>query len=316
MNQLEYLLFSKKTGANASSLFQRPVEIVRALQNHPSSAFYKLEKSGESDKDFNNLKANVSQLLNGKRTASNKLIESLIEVIRPLIDQSLEVEDIIEEIRSYLVKDAKVYASSDAERDLEELNERYSNSKTQVVFNARPEESYDNKRAIQFTDSILKSLSILDDEFDFNKISTRYEYHFSNSLIAIEFFDLLLSRALDIKGEKLKVKLEDSFLALNQKNFIKIYVVEDIFTVFPHTVFNHLSQDMCGFIFFSKDANSFSIAKMSRAALQRWFRGIYLSVKYSRQEISFERYLNYKANALIDKIGQELNTSPNRFRAI
>jgi hypothetical protein len=313
MRALEQLLFSKKLGENGSPLFNRPVDIVRALQSTPTSFYYKVNLPTESDKEFNNLKVNVSQLLRGKRTASNKLVESLIEIIRPLINRDLEVDDIIDEIRSHLVKDKTIYSASESESELEELNERYSNSKTQVVFNARPEESYDNKRAANFTKSIIESLSLLDEVLDTEIINTRYEYHFFNALIAVEFFDRLFSKAAELKGIEWQDKLKKDFQELNEKGFINIYVVKDIFSVFPHTVFNHLSQDMCGFIFFSKDANSFSIAKMSRASLQRWFRCIYLPAKYSRQELTFVKYLEYKTNAVINKLDQDLNTSPDRF---
>jgi hypothetical protein len=317
MRALEQLLFFKKLGDNGAPLFNRPVEIVRALQSTPGSFYYKPDLSNESeDKDFNNLKVIVSQLLKGKRTASNKLVESLIEVIRPRINETFEAENIIEEIKGYLVKKNDMYAAAETERDLEELNERYSNSGTQVVFNARPEDSYDNKRAAKFVESILDSLSLLDDDCDIENITTRYEYHFFNSFIALDYFDVLLNKAIELKGIEWKDKIKKDFQELNEKGFINIYVVQDVFTVFPHTVFNHLSQNMCGFIFFPKDANNFSIAKMSKAALQRWFRYIYLPAKYSRQELTFARYLEYKTNAVIDRIGQDLNTSPNRFDGI
>jgi hypothetical protein len=316
MNQLEYLLFSKKIGVNNSILFNRPVDIVKALRSNSSSAYYKPDGLNEVDKSFNNLKVNVSRILKGKPTTSNLLVESLIEVIRPLINPEEEVEVIIEEIKRLLVKDNKIYSASNYENDITELNNLYINSKTQVVFNARPEESYDNKRANDFFKSILESLSILNDTLNSHNVKKRYEYHFSNSFIAIDFFDLLMVKAIEIKGEKFEKALKKYFQDLNEKNFIRIYVVDDLFTVFPHTIFNHLSQDICGFTFFSKDANSFSIAKMSRAALQRWYREVYLRVKFSRQEISFERYLEYKTNAPIDKIGQDLSTIANRFKSL
>jgi len=317
MSALEQLLFSKKIGHNGAALFSRPVEIVRMLQKTPTSFYYKPKPFNEADdKDFNTLKVNVSQLLKGKRTASNKLVESLLEVVRPLINENLNVDEIIDDLRGYLVKDKDIYSATETERDLEELNERYSNSGTQVVFNARPEDSYNNKRAAKFAQSILESLSLLDDVFDTENIATRYEYHFFNSFIALDFFDGLLSKAVELRGVEWQEKIKKDFQELNEKGYINIYVVEDVFTVFPHTVFNHLSQNMCGFVFFPKDASSFSIAKMSKAALQRWFRYVYLPAKYSRQELTFARYLEYKTNAVIDKIGQDLSTSPNRFNSI
>ncbi|TWI96831.1 hypothetical protein JN11_03944 [Mucilaginibacter frigoritolerans] len=309
MNQIESLLFARKIGKNSTPLFLKHVDLVKALMASPTSTFFADEKSEEYLKRFNNLKVYLSKVFSRRTKPSDEFITLLNEIVIERLADENDKAEILTEIKQLLVPNATVFVVSDNDSHTEELNRRYGKSKTQITFISRPVETYDNKRATQFIDLILDSIFVFNDSITLNRSDIRYEFHFAHYLVAHEFFDRLYRRTLkrlDIpsdkmpesnrlkkKNDELKKRVEDLYRSINS-SILRLYAVDELYCTLPVTVFNHTSQDACGFVYFSHDASKFSIAKMSDAAINRWYKNMYLRAKFTRQEITFDTHLKVK----------------------
>jgi hypothetical protein len=307
MNQIESLLFASKIGKDGTPLFLKHVDLVKALMASPNSTFFVEETSEEYTKRFNNLKVYLSKVFSRRTKPSEEFVTLLNKlVIERLADENDQAE-IVTEIKKLLVSNASVFVVSDNDSHTEELNRRYGNSKTQITFISRPVETYDNKRATQFIDLILDSIFVFNHPIILSGSDVRYEFHFAHNLVAHEFFDRLYRRTIQrlpddkIQGrDKLKKdngslikRVEDLYRSINL-TILKLYAVDELYCTLPVTVFNHTSQDACGFVYFSHDASKFSIAKMSDAAINRWYKNMYLRAKFTRREVTFDTHLKVK----------------------
>ncbi|HEY8931421.1 MAG TPA: hypothetical protein VIM55_19615 [Mucilaginibacter sp.] len=220
------------------------------------------------------------------------------------MDEQL-LEGALSELEAIVRDDEEIFNAISTESEVDELNRRYGKSRSHIVFISRPVETYDNSRATKFLDAIVNSLFTFDSgTVEVTEDEIVYEFHFAHRLIAYEFFDKLRWHAVKKAEGIVKEEEIQRLFASKIDLLLKVFEVDELFVTLPCALFNATSQDASGFVFFSHDSIRFSIAKMTDAAINRWYKNLYLRAKFMRKQIKFENYVKMMGEL---RSGQEID---------